>query len=136
MPESIKLSAVIPATPERIYQAWLDSREHAAFTGGAATVEAKVGGRFTAWDGYIQGTIQALEPGRRILQAWRSADFPADAPDSRLEVLLARTPRGTRITLVHTNIPEGQGTDYEQGWKDYYLTPMKGYFASQGKPPY
>ncbi|MBI4202481.1 MAG: SRPBCC domain-containing protein, partial [Chloroflexi bacterium] len=69
MPESIKLSAVIPATPERIYQAWLDSREHAAFTGGAATVEAKVGGRFTAWDGYIQGTIQALEPGRRILQA-------------------------------------------------------------------
>lgn len=130
MPESIKLSAVIPARPERIYEAWLDGREHSAFTGGGtASVDPRVGGAFTAWDGYIQGTTQALEPGRRIVQRWRTTDFPPEAPDSLLEVLLEETPRGTRVTLVHTNIPDGQGQEYKQGWKDYYLAPMKQYFA-------
>ncbi len=132
MPESIKLSAVIPATPQRIYDAWLDSQEHSSFTGGgAATVDPRVGGKYTAWDGYIQGTTDALEAGKRIVQSWRSADFPDDAPDSRLEVLLEPSPRGARVTLVHTNIPDGQAQDYKQGWKDYYLAPMKAYFAKK-----
>ena len=51
MPESIQCSTVLPAGPERIYRAWLDSAEHAAFTGSPAYIEPDVGGAFTAWDG-------------------------------------------------------------------------------------
>ncbi|MBI4197611.1 MAG: SRPBCC domain-containing protein [Chloroflexi bacterium] len=130
MSESIKLSAVIPAGPQRIYEAWLDGREHAAFTGGgAASVDRKVGGKFTAWDGYISGTNVELEPGRRIVQRWRTTNFSRESPDSHLEVLLKETPRGTRVTLVHTDIPDGQGQEYKQGWREFYLAPMKRYFA-------
>ncbi|MBI4312318.1 MAG: SRPBCC domain-containing protein [Chloroflexi bacterium] len=132
MPESIKVSAVIPASPRRIYEAWLGSAEHTAMSGGgAAQVDPRVGGAFSAWDGYIQGTTQALAPYSRIVQSWRSADFPEGAADSTLEVLLAETPKGTRVTLAHTNIPDGQGDDYKQGWKDYYFTPMKWYFGAK-----
>jgi uncharacterized protein YndB with AHSA1/START domain len=126
--ESIQVSAVIPASPGKIFNAWLSSQEHTAFTGGAATIEPRVGGRHTAWDGYIEGVNLALEEGRRILQTWRSSDFPDGSTDSKLEVLLEPAEGGTKVTLVHTDIPEGQGRLYEQGWVDNYITPMQEYF--------
>ena len=129
MPDALTVSAVLPASPQRIYNAWLSGEEHAAFTGSRAEVDPSIGGRFSAWDGYITGTTQELEPDRRIVQAWRAADFPEGGPDARLEVLLEPDEQGTRITLVHTNLPEGQGPGYEEGWQDYYLKPMVGYFT-------
>jgi uncharacterized protein YndB with AHSA1/START domain len=129
--ESIQVSALIPASPDRIFQAWLSSQEHSAFTGGQATVEPRVGGRHTAWDGYIEGVNLTLEEGRRIVQSWRSSDFPDGSTDSKLEVLLEPTDGGTKVTLVHTDIPEGQGRLYEQGWVDHYFTPMQEYFAEE-----
>jgi uncharacterized protein YndB with AHSA1/START domain len=134
--ESIRVSAVIPATPDRIYEAWLDAEQHSAFTGGRATIEPGVGGRHTAWDGYIEGETLELDPGRRIVQSWRSLDFPAGASPSRLEVLLAETAGGTELTLVHTEIPEGQGEQYETGWVDHYFKPMAQYFSrrTQSEP--
>ena len=127
--ESIQVSGVIHATPESIYNAWLDSNEHSSFTGGKATVEPSIGGRFTAWDGYIQGTNLELNPGRRIVQSWRTTEFPSGSPDSRLEVLFEAAGDGTRVTLNHTEIPPGQATRYEQGWREHHLDPMARYFG-------
>jgi iron complex transport system substrate-binding protein len=132
--DSIRVSAVLPAEATDIYDAWLDARRHGQFTGGAATVEPRIGGRHTAWDGYIEGTILELLPGERIVQSWRSLDFPQGAPDSRLEILLTDAPGGTELTLVHTEIPEGQGVDYEEGWKEHYFKPMQRYFAASPAP--
>jgi uncharacterized protein YndB with AHSA1/START domain len=132
--DTIELSHLLPATPERIFAAWLDAAEHAAMTGSPATVEsAEVGGRFTAWDGYIDGSHLALEPGVRILQSWRSHDFPADALDSLLEVRLEPAPGGTRVTLRHSDLPEGQGPALLEGWVEFYFVPMGRYFG-KGKP--
>lgn len=99
-------------------------------TGSAATGQAKVGARFTAWDSYIEGANVEMEPYRRIVQSWRTSEFPEGSPDSRLEVLLEEAKGGTKVTLVHTGIPEGQGEQYKQGWRDFYFKPMKIYFAS------
>lgn len=128
--ESFTVSELIPASPERIYRAWLDASEHAAMTGGGATSEPRVGGGHTAWDGYIRGTHLELEPGRRIIQSWRSVDFPEAHADSRLEIMLEPSEGGTRLTLSHSGLPEGQGADYEEGWKDHYFLPMRKYFST------
>lgn len=125
MPDSFRKSAFIAAPPERIYAAWMDSEGHAAMTGGGAEVDPRVGGRFTAWDGYIEGTTLELEHPRRIVQSWRSADFAEEAPESRLEVILHAEAGGTRVELVHSGIPDGQGPDYDRGWEDFYFTPMR-----------
>lgn len=131
--KDIRLSGLLPATPQRIYDAWLSAAGHTAMTGSKATVESTaIGGRFTAWSGYIEGTHVALEPGRRILQSWRATDFPPDAPESYLEVTLEPAPGGTRITFRHSDVPAKQAAGYLKGWKDYYLTPMAKYF---GAPP-
>ena len=130
MPDSFRISTVLPAAPDRLYDAWLDPEEHAAFTGGAATVKAATDGSFTAWDGYISGKILELDPPRRIVQSWRTTEFPPESLDSRVEVIFEETPGGACITVVHTEIPEVQGPQYEQGWREYYFKPMATYFAS------
>lgn len=125
------MSAVIPARPDVVYAAWLSARGHAAMTGSAATASARKGGSFTAWDGYIQGRNIELVPSTRIVQSWRTTDFPPDAPDSRLVVDLEDSATGTRLTLHHTSLPPGQAPLYRRGWKEFYFDPMKKYFAGQ-----
>jgi len=130
MPEQLKLSVILLAAPETIFQAFLDSAVHAEFTGSPAAVDARVGGAFSAWDGYITGEILEINPPKRFVQAWRTTDFPQDAPDSRLEAIFEPEGSGTRLTLMHTNIPEGQAEDYRQGWDDFYFSPLQTYFSS------
>jgi uncharacterized protein YndB with AHSA1/START domain len=128
--ESFEVFTFIPGvSAERVYRAWMDSKEHGDFTGGEAEIDPRVGGRFAAWDGYIQGTTLALEPHRRIIQTWRTTEFPPGSPDSRLEVVLEDEGGGARVTLIHSDIPEGQGESYRQGWDESYFTPMQAYFA-------
>lgn len=122
------LSEEITATPAHIYQAWLSSEGHAAMTGSPANVDGKVGGEFSVWDGYIFGTTLELTPNQRIVQSWRTSEFPDDAPDSHVEVYLEEVTGGTKITLTHSNMPEHQVDSYRQGWKDFYFKPMKEYF--------
>ena len=52
--ESILISEVIPATPQRIFSAWMDSAEHSAFTGDEAVVVPEVGGEHQSAGGYIE----------------------------------------------------------------------------------
>jgi uncharacterized protein YndB with AHSA1/START domain len=127
--ESILISEVIPASPQRIFSAWMDSAEHSAFTGDEATVVPKVGGEHRAAGGYIQGRTLELNEGSRIVQSWRTTEFPPESPDSRVEITLEPTLGGTLVTLLHTDIPVGQGDRYRQSWNDYYLTRLKTYFS-------
>lgn len=127
--DSTKTAALIPAEPEAIYAAWMSSKGHGEMTGSPAKVTARVGSKFSAWDGYISGRTLELKPHTRILQSWRTTDFAEEEPDSLLEVLLAKTKGGTRVTLNHTNIPAGHGPEYKKGWIDFYFKPMKEYFA-------
>ena len=131
MPYEFTISEVLPATPRAVYDAWMSSDEHAAMTGGAAEIDARVGGDFTAWDGYITGRTIALAPGRRSVQAWRTSDFEPADHDSQIEVLLEAVPEGTKITLHHSAIPDGQ-SGYEAGWQENYFDPMRDYFSGRG----
>ena len=125
-----EVSDVIPATLDQVYTAWLDSDKHSAMTGSPARVSAKVGGKFEAWNGYIQGKNLELEPSNRILQLWRTSEFKDSDEDSLLEVLLESTEYGTKIKIRHSQLPE-HGRQYQQGWRDAYFTPMKAYFSKK-----
>lgn len=126
---AFEVSTVLPASAEAIYRAWLSSAGHSSMTGADAEVDARPGGAFTAWDGYITGRTLELEPDRRIVQSWRTTEFTADHEDSRIEVLLEPVDGGTRVTIRHSNVPVDQ-LGYEQGgWQESYFDPMREYFA-------
>jgi uncharacterized protein YndB with AHSA1/START domain len=132
MTHSFTVSAVIPASPKEIYDAWLDGRRHAQMTGTQkASASTRVGGKFTAWDGYINGRNLELVLGRKIVQAWRTTEFTEADEDSVITVILAKAARGTRVTLRHSHVPNTH-TGYRTGWGDHYFAPMKAYFGAMG----
>ncbi len=129
MKNEFTVSETLSASAEMIYNAWLSTQGHTLMTGSPAKVDGRVKGEFTAWDGYIWGTFVELDASKRILQAWCTSEFPDDANDSLVEVLLEEKDGKTKITLLHSNIPEGQADSYKQGWEDFYFKPMREYFG-------
>ncbi len=126
---SIILSVTFPIPVEQLYTAWLDSKQHSAMTGGEAHCSDQLGEAFTAWDGYITGKNLRLDPGIRIIQSWRTMDFQEDDSFSRLELRFESVNLGSQLTLLHSEIPDGQ-PDYARGWEEHYFAPMRAYFSA------
>ena len=127
MVKKFTVSEWFPALPEEIYLAWLDSNGHSQMTGSPARISSQVGVRFEAWDGYIFGKNLELEPGKRILQTWRTTEFDPSEQDSLVEIVFEPVLNGTTVTINHSNLP-AHGSQYQQGWVDFYFQPMKEYF--------
>lgn len=127
--ESFKIMEVFPSSPDIIYKAWLDSGVHAQIIKSSADIEPKIKGKFIIWDNYISGITIELIPNKKIVQTWRTTDFPVESPDSKLELIFKKTKEGTELTLIHSNIPDGQGETYKQGWMDYYFKPLQEFLA-------
>jgi uncharacterized protein YndB with AHSA1/START domain len=131
VPFAFSISDIIPATPRAIYDAWLDSKGHAAMTGGhEARASSRKGAKHMAWGGYIEGRNIALDPGRRIVQSWRTAKFSHSDEDSQIEILLEPAAGGTKVTVNHSNVPDGHTSYRDGGWQKSYFEPMKGYFKA------
>jgi activator of HSP90 ATPase len=128
MTDTILLEDRFPIHPDLLYNAWLDSGEHSAFTGSEASIDPQVGGGYTAWNKYIHAVFLDLQPGERILQKWRTTDFPEHHQDSVLEIQLQEIPEGCLMRIIHTGLPSGTEEEYKKGWVEYYLKPMKQYF--------
>ena len=129
---TIQQTEFIPGVkPYEVYDALVDPRKHTEFTGAKATGQAKPGAAFTAWDGYITGKHLTLEPGKRLVQEWRTSEWPKDAGPSRLEWTFRSKSDGTEVTLLHSEVPAEQAESYRQGWIDYYWDPLKQYFEDQ-----
>jgi uncharacterized protein YndB with AHSA1/START domain len=125
---------VLPASPEEVYDAFMDARKHSEFTGSKATCDPTVGGKFTAWDGYISGRNLELEKGKRIVQEWVTAEWPNGYPSSKLALTFRKVKGGTQVSMVHSDVPEEQADDYRQGWFDNYWNLLKDYFRKRKRP--
>jgi uncharacterized protein YndB with AHSA1/START domain len=128
--KTIRQTAKIPATPARVYEAIVNPIQHSAFTRAKAKGRMQVGKTVTAYDGYIRARVLKLVPGRKIVQSWRTTEWPDGYPPSRLEISLSPSKGGTRLTMVQSKVPASQAAQYNTGWKDYYWLPLKIYFAT------
>jgi activator of HSP90 ATPase len=129
--KTIKQTELIPAEPVDVYEAIMDAKRHSEFTGSKATSDPRVGGESTAWDGYIFGKNLKLESGKRIVQEWKTTEWPTDYPPSIVEFTFRQTKDGTELTMVHQNVPAEQTNSYRQGWIDFYWKPLKKYFKKK-----
>jgi activator of HSP90 ATPase len=131
---TITQKVIIPkVSPKQVYEAYVDPKKHSEFTGSEATGKPVVGGKFTAWDGYISGKFLELEEGKRLVQEWTSTDFPEGALASRLELTFREVPKGTEIVMVHSNVPKDQEDETAEGWTEFYWEPLKQYFKKKPK---
>ena len=128
---TITQSATIGSTPDKVYDALMDSKSHAAFTGSPAKMSSAVGGKFTAWEGYIFGKNLELVKGKKIVQEWSTTEWPEGYPPSHLEISLTKSKGETVLKMVHSRVPAAQRADYAEGWKSYYWKPLKAYFEAK-----
>ena len=122
--KTIKQTVTFKAGPHDVYEALMDSKKHAKFTGDKASISRKVGGKFSAFDGYSEGTNLELVPDSKIVQTWRASDWP-EGHYSQASFTFKEIPGGTRLSFIQTGVPAKQYDDISQGWRDYYWAPMK-----------
>ena len=124
MSKPIHQTVTFKASPHDVYEALMDSKKHAAFSGGKAVISRKAGGKISAYDGYIAGKNIELVPDEKIVQSWRAVDWP-EGVFSTITFKLTPIPEGTRLDFTHVDVPEGTEEEFTQGWIDNYWEPMK-----------
>ncbi len=127
----ITQKVTLPATPAEVYDAFMDARTHAAFTGGKATCDPKVGGKISAWDGYITGKNLKLVEGKRIVQEWITSDWIEGYPPSTLDLTFTKKGIGTELKMVHSDVPATMAASFADGWKEHYWTHLKKFFREK-----
>lgn len=128
---TIRFIVTFSAPPHEVYEALMDAKRHAAFTGDVAKINRKVGGTFSVFGGYATGRNLRLIPDRKIVQEWRASDW-APGVYSTVTFELSNRRRGTKLTFLQTGVPANHLDDIKQGWEDYYWAAMKEYFS--GRP--
>ena len=128
MAESLKFSVQLPVYPERVYRAWLDGGEQRKITGKAARVAGQEGSDFSLLDNGVEGKILSLTPHDKVVQSWRTPNFPAGSPASQVELRFEPTCTGTELVLEHTGIPDGQSQQMLKLWENELFRPLQRYF--------
>lgn len=131
MTRAIQQSVTLKASPDALYETFLDSKKHSIMTGAPARISRRVGGRFTAFGGQITGKTLLMVPRRLIVQAWRSRHWKAGDPDSILVLEFSKAGRGGTIDLVHVNVPAHDHKGVANGWRTHYWKPWKAHIATR-----
>ncbi len=132
MPKNVILAASLPATPDRLFDMYLDPAVHAAFTGLPVTIDVRPGAPFLAFNGQLSGTILHVEPKRLIVHTWRSANWSASTIDSVLILSFWPEQGSGRIELSHINVADDDFAGVSHGWEKYYWTPWRAYLLAGG----
>jgi len=129
---TIKHGVTLNASPHEVYEALIDPAKHTAFSGAPAEINAKPGGKFSFYGGQLEGTTLELEKDRRIVQNWRSTNWPK-GHYSRVtyELTPLAEGRATLLLLSHSEVPLQDAADINRGWHTYYWTKMAAYFREQ-----
>lgn len=122
--KTIKQKVTFKANQIDVYEVLMDSKKHSVFSGGKAKISRKVGGKFSAYDGYATGKNIELVPGQKIVQTWHASDWEEDVI-STVTFELQPIKTGTELIFTHEGVPAEHSKSIAQGWKDFYWAPMK-----------
>jgi activator of HSP90 ATPase len=126
--KSIEQEVTFDAKPELVFEALMDSKQHAAFTGAPARVSREVGGPVSCHDGMITAINVELEKNTRIVQAWRVKPWPEGVYSI---ATFALEPAGakTKLTFTQHGVPDAAHEMITKGWEERYWKPLRAYLA-------
>ncbi|MEI6280806.1 MAG: SRPBCC family protein [bacterium] len=124
MLKTIKQKIILGTSPHEVYEILMDSKKHTQITGAKAKINREVGGKFTAYDGYCEGTNLKLIPDKKIVQEWRANDWPS-GHYSLVTYNLAKNKNGTELSFTQRGVPSEQYKEIKDGWREFYWDRMK-----------
>jgi uncharacterized protein YndB with AHSA1/START domain len=91
--------------------------------GGPVTMAPELGFEFALWGGDVHGTVVELTPGRSMLQEWYGGEWLC--PSMVRFTLTAERGGWTRLELEHTDVPDAEVDEFDDGWDEFYLGPLQ-----------
>ncbi len=131
--KTLKQTRTFNADAMDLYDLLMDSKKHSKMTGAKAKISSKVGGAFSAWDGYCSGENIELVPGEKIVQTWRGSDWPEGVVSRTTYSFASVGPGKTKLTFTQSGIPEQEYEGVKQGWIDFYWDPMANIVSQKTK---
>ena len=137
MPKNLIIAASLPATPETLFDMYLDPAAHAAFTGTPVTIEPRPGSPFRApLTAAFPERCSISNSKRLIVQTWRSIkSFRTRTSTSVLVLTFWPEEQGARIELVQVNVADRDFAGVSHGWEKYYWTPWRAYLQEGSRHP-
>jgi len=127
---SIKQTYSINAPIEKVWTALVNPKDIEGWGAGPAKMSEKVGFNFSLWGGDIYGKNIKVEKNKLLVQQWYGGKWnrPSIATFS-----LTQKGKVTKVVLKHEGVPKIDYKNIDQGWKDYYLNPIKDYLEGGDK---
>jgi activator of HSP90 ATPase len=120
--KTIKQMYVIEAPIERVWKSLIDPGLIAGWGAGPAKMSDEEGFAFELWGGEIWGKNVKVVKQKRLVQEWYAGKW--EEP-SILTLTLLQKGSATVVGLVHENVPDEGAEDIENGWRNYYMLPLK-----------
>lgn len=120
--KTIKQTYKINAPIETVWDALTNPKTIDAWGGGPSKMRAVKGEKFEFWGGDIYGRNIKVLKNKELVQEWFSGDWKEA---SRATFKLQANGNKTTIQLIHENVPDKDASDIDDGWKSYYLGPLK-----------
>lgn len=120
--KSLKQEYFIKSTPKKVWEALTSPGIIKKWGAGPAKMKPLKNFEFSLWDGDIHGKNTEVVAEKVLKQDWMAGKWDIY---SKVEFKLKQEKDGTKITLVHNNIPDREFKDIEEGWNLYYLGPLK-----------
>ena len=126
----ISQTVLFQASPKEVFEALLDEKKHAKFTGSPARISREVGGSFSTYGGYATGKNLEIVQGKKIVQEWRASDW-AEGVHSIASFSISGKGGSAKLAFTQTGIPQDAVQEIGEGWKEYYWAPMKKMLSGQ-----
>ena len=122
MTEPFAIEVDLPAPAEKVFQHLTDPAAMIRWMGQHAELQPVPGGAFEIdINGVpVRGQYLEIDPPRRVLVSWGVAGNPGMPPGTtRVEFTLTPTATGTRLRLVHSELPADQASMHATGWEHF-----------------
>lgn len=131
--KTVNQTYLINAPAEKVWQALVDPKIIDDWGGSPAKMSGKEGFEFSLWGGDIHGKNIQVIPRKKLVQDWMYGEwdeyskvtFNLSEKDDPLRREVKSKVSKTRLDLIHENIPDKEAKDIADGWKRYYMGPLK-----------
>lgn len=115
-------SIEIDAEPDAVFEFLVTDEGMTSWMGQHAALDARVGGGFAVdIAGYaVRGEFLVVDRPHRVVVSWGMAGVPGLPPGaSRVEFRLSPVGRGTRVELLHSDLPTEHLEGHRDGWSHF-----------------
>lgn len=120
--KNIQQTYEINAPLADVWKALVDKKIIKKWSGDKAVMDDQVGTAFELWGGSIYGKNIEVVLEKKLKQEWFGGDW--DKP-SIVTFTLKKKGKGTVVELKHTHLPPAEVNNFDDGWKKYYMGPLK-----------